>query len=84
MELAIRETTDESDSEFVLADFELDAQIYLDYATRVANGDRPEKIALYKQGIPVGTIPVSAIDEPLTRVNELLLEEADPITENEV
>lgn len=73
----ITPTTEESDSNYILHTPNHSLTIHFDYAVHVSNGDQPTEIGLYKDGLPVSSVEVSLIDEPIDTITELLLNESD-------
>lgn len=68
-------TQDGSDSEYILRDVDDGSHIGFDYTGRVENGDRPEAIAFYKNGIPIGSFKVRLIDATVEELNETLYDD---------
>lgn len=77
-------TTDESTHEWVLRGSNNSVSYGFDYATRVANANRPEQIALYGGRGGYMSVAVRAIDATVDELNELLMEDCEPFTESDL
>lgn len=77
-------TQDGSDSDYILRDTDDESHIGFDYTGRVANGDRPEKIAFYKNGLPIGSFPIRMIDATVDELNETLYNEDNEFDSDDI
>lgn len=73
-----------SDSEYILRDNDDESHIGFDYTGRVTNGNLPEQIAFYKDGIFMGSFPLRMIDADITELNETLLTEDAEFDESDI
>lgn len=56
--LSIQRLTDESSNEYRIFSQDQAISYTFDYATRVANGDSPERLALYSNDVSNGTVAI--------------------------
>lgn len=81
---SISKTTADSTHKWMLHSVNGEISYGFDYATRVANADRGEKVALYGGDGGYMSVAVQSVDATVAELNALLLDECEPFNESDI